>query len=61
MQCSTVIPTIGRDSLERTVRSALDQDIDDHEVIVVNDSGHPLGPGAWTDDGRVRADSYPVS
>lgn len=45
MLCTTIIPTIGRDSLERTIGSAVWQDLDasDHEVIVVNDGDAPLG------------------
>jgi GT2 family glycosyltransferase len=47
--CSTIIPTINRPSLERTLRSALNQDLDtsQHEVIVVNDSGQPLPDAEW--------------
>ena len=48
MFCSIIIPTIGRDSLKRAVRSVLDQELTIalFEVIVVNDSGQPL---PWTD------------
>jgi hypothetical protein len=44
MFSSTVIPTIGRPTLDRAVRSVLDQGFsaDDFEVIVVNDSGERL-------------------
>jgi glycosyltransferase involved in cell wall biosynthesis len=49
MLCSTIIPTINRPSLERAVKSALDQDLAPglHEIIVVNDSGKPLPEVAW--------------
>lgn len=42
---SVIIPTIGRPSLRRAVASALEQELPgaEFEVIVVNDSGHPLG------------------
>ena len=53
--CSTIIATIGRDSLQRAVESALDQQFDQTiEVIVVNDSGRPLAAAGWQADGRVR-------
>ncbi|MCA9934072.1 MAG: glycosyltransferase family 2 protein, partial [Anaerolineales bacterium] len=54
--CSTIIPTIGRETLARAVESVLVQDFDpaDHEVIVVNDSGRPLPAAAWQADARVR-------
>src|SRR5579859_2245977 len=46
--CSTIIPTIGRDTLARTVESVISQGGDlAREVIVVNDSGQPLPSGAW--------------
>ncbi len=46
--CTTVIPTIGRDTLARTVESVLSQVCPGpFEVIVVNDSGQPLPPAAW--------------
>ena len=49
MFCSTIIPTIGRKSLDRAVQSVLDQDFPktDYEVIVVNDSGEPLVDRKW--------------
>lgn len=49
MICSTIIPTIGRDTLRRAVESALSQDLPatEHEIIVVNDSGGPLELSAW--------------
>lgn len=53
--CSTIIPTIGRASLARTVESALAQEIipESYEIIVVNDSGAPLPPGQWQQSPRV--------
>src|SRR4249920_508838 len=49
MFCSTVIPTIGRPTLSRAVRSVLDQSLpgDDFQIIVVNDSGQPLPEQSW--------------
>jgi len=49
MLCSTIIPTINRPSLERAVKTAVAQDLgpDDHEIIVVNDSGQPLPDVDW--------------
>jgi glycosyltransferase involved in cell wall biosynthesis len=53
--CSTIIPTIGRDTLQRAVHSALDQQLDlAFEVIVVNDSGRPLAAAGWQTDSRLR-------
>jgi glycosyltransferase involved in cell wall biosynthesis len=44
MFCSIIIPTIGRDTLERAVLSILNQDFENakFEVIIVNDSGAAL-------------------
>ena len=55
MICSTIIPTIGRDSLSRAVESVLQQDFDrdEFEVIVVNDSGKPLPHETWMDSKQV--------
>jgi len=49
MFCSTIIPTVGRSTLERAVRSVLSQDTPDEalEVIVVNDTGQPLPEAGW--------------
>jgi len=53
--CSTIIPTVGRDTLRRAVESVLGQaGGPDAEVIVVNDSGQTLAHAAWQADGRVR-------
>lgn len=56
MLISTVIPTVGRASLGHAVDSALAQGFaaDEHEVIVVNDSGAPLPAAAWMESDRVR-------
>jgi len=46
--CSTIIPTIARPSLAKSVDSVLSQAFDQPvEIIVVNDSGQPLPPAAW--------------
>ena len=49
MLCSTIIPTVNRPSLERAVKSVLEQDLNSglHEIIVVNDSGQPLPEVKW--------------
>lgn len=56
MFCSTIIPTIGRPTLRRAVESVLTQTFDpqQHEVIVVNDSGRPLPPMGFEHDPRVQ-------
>lgn len=56
MFCSTIIPTIGRPTLERSVESVLDQECagEKCEVIVVNDSGQPLPAAEWQSADRVR-------
>lgn len=56
MFCSTIIPTVGRDTLEQTVNSVLSQsfDKDDFEIIVVNDSSEPLPRQNWQSASRVR-------
>jgi len=44
MICTTVIPTIGRETLERAIKSALAQGLGatNHEIVIVNDSGQEL-------------------
>lgn len=56
MFCSTIIPTIGRGTLDRALWSVLDQDFveDDFEVIVVNDSSRPLAAKDWQHTEQVR-------
>jgi glycosyltransferase involved in cell wall biosynthesis len=55
MFCSTIIPTIGRPTLGRAVRSVLEQQVDSpFEVIVVNDSGQPLPSEPWQQQPNVR-------
>jgi glycosyltransferase involved in cell wall biosynthesis len=56
MFCSTIIPTVGRDTLARAVASVLTQHLPgaDFEVIVVNDSGKPLPPADWQQSSQVR-------
>ena len=55
MFCSTIIPTVGRDTLARAVNSVLSQsfDRDDFEVVVVNDSERTLPVEAWQSSKRV--------
>jgi glycosyltransferase involved in cell wall biosynthesis len=54
--CSTIIPTIGRPSLQRAVNSVLDQTLTsvDFEVIIVNDTGQPLLDFGFLPSERVR-------
>jgi glycosyltransferase involved in cell wall biosynthesis len=56
MFCSTIIPTIGRNTLSRAVCSVLDQDFTEagFEVIVVNDSGRPLPEAEWQFSDQVQ-------
>jgi glycosyltransferase involved in cell wall biosynthesis len=56
MFCSTIIPTVGRSTLIRSVESVLDQTFseDDNEVIVVNDSGRPLEFAEWQHSDRIQ-------
>lgn len=55
MFCSTIIPTIGRPTLDRAISSVLEQSFvhDDFEIIIVNDSGSPLPRFAWASGDRV--------
>ncbi len=53
--CSTIIPTVGRESLARAVESVLTQQTSaPFEVIVANDSQAPLPPAAWQQSPHVR-------
>ncbi|MBE0410623.1 MAG: glycosyltransferase [Anaerolineales bacterium] len=56
MFCSTIIPTVGRSTLNQSVQSVLAQTFseDDFEVIVVNDSGKQLGFADWQESERVQ-------
>ncbi len=56
MFTTTIIPTIGRESLAQSVQSILEQDFseEDFEVVVVNDSGKPLSYAPWQESKRVR-------
>jgi len=56
VQCTTIIPTIGRDTLARTVESALAQELDPetYEIIVINNSGKPLPAADWQRSPRVQ-------
>jgi glycosyltransferase involved in cell wall biosynthesis len=56
MFCSTIIPTVDRSTLSRSVKSVLTQTFleDDFEVIVVNDSGKQLGFADWQESERVQ-------
>jgi glycosyltransferase involved in cell wall biosynthesis len=51
-----IVPTIGRPSLTRAVKSVLNSDFRDApvEVVVVNDSGKSLPPADWQSSERVR-------
>lgn len=56
MFCTTVIPTLGRATLDRAVKSVLSQELPsgDFEVVVVNDSGRSLTEAPWQNHRRVR-------
>jgi glycosyltransferase involved in cell wall biosynthesis len=56
MFVSTIIPTVGRTTLDTTILSVLDQNIPGatNEIIVVNDSGKPLAHADWIDCDQVR-------
>lgn len=55
MFCSAIIPTVGRDTLSKSVYSVLNQKLadDDYEIIVVNDSGQPLPEMDWRQSSKV--------
>ncbi len=55
MFASTIITTIGRATLARSVESCLSQQVSpaDFEIIVVNDSGRPLPLAHWQRSERV--------
>ncbi|MBE2220041.1 MAG: glycosyltransferase family 2 protein [Anaerolineae bacterium] len=56
MFCSIIIPTVGRQSLSDSVTSVLEQNFteDNFEIIVVNDSGHPLSAEKWQNSEQVQ-------
>jgi len=56
LSVTTVIPTVGRDSLARAVESVLDQEgaAVDSTVVVVNDAEADLAPGLWQRSARVQ-------
>lgn len=56
MFLSAIIPSIGRQSLDKTIRSILSQKTNgfDFEIIVANDSKSPLVEREWLADERVR-------
>ena len=53
---TTIIPTIGRKSLDREVLSVLNQDIHQagFEIIIVNDSGAARSGNNWQDSEFVK-------
>ena len=56
MFVTSIIPTVGRETLRRAVYSILDQNFskDEFELIVVNDSGSPLPDEDWQHSPLVR-------
>jgi glycosyltransferase involved in cell wall biosynthesis len=56
MICTTIIPTINRPTLERTVRSAVEQSLDptQHEILVFNNSDAPLPEVSWLRAPKIR-------
>ena len=56
LRISTIIPTVGRDTLQRAVESVLRQEGDgfEVEVVVVNDTGEPLSSERWQESSRTR-------
>jgi glycosyltransferase involved in cell wall biosynthesis len=55
MLFSTIIPTVNRSTLERAVKSALEQDLppESHEILVFNNSDGPLPETDWLRSPRV--------
>ena len=56
MLCSAIIPTVGRSTLSRAVKSVLEQDslVEEFEVVVINDSGKLLAEADWQKSERVQ-------
>jgi hypothetical protein len=56
MLLTTIIPTVGRDTLRQSVETALAQGlpIEEHEIVVVNNSGRPLPEAPWLKAPQVR-------
>ncbi len=57
MLCSTIIPTVNRPSLERTVNSVLSQGLGQeiYEIIIVNDSGQILPESDWLKSPQIKS------
>lgn len=53
---STIIPTIGRETLSQAVQSVIDQQPScvEFEIIVVNDSGQPLPKMSWMESPNLQ-------
>jgi glycosyltransferase involved in cell wall biosynthesis len=53
---STIIPTIGRETLSHAVQSVIDQPSSsaEFEIIVVNDSGQPLPKMSWMEAANLQ-------
>ena len=53
---STIIPTIGRETLSHAVQSVIDQQPSgvEFEIIVVNDSGQPLPKMSWMEAANLQ-------
>lgn len=56
MLCSTIIPTVDRSTLERSVRSAIEQDLgpESHEILVFNNSQGLLTEADWMSSSKVK-------
>ena len=56
MLCSTIIPTIGRQSLSAAIQSVWDQGLgsDEFEIIVINDSGESLAADGWQKSRNIK-------
>jgi glycosyltransferase involved in cell wall biosynthesis len=56
MLISTIIPTVNRSTLERSVRSALEQDLDPqlHEILVFNNSKGLLPDADWLSSPKIK-------